>query len=91
MEEARGSIKCRARRGLPLGTNDMFIGEVVNVEGDGRFLDESGRFALERARLIGYAHGEYFRLGKAIGRFGWSVRKKKKGSATRKPVAKKQK
>ena len=91
VEEAPVSIECRVRQVQPLGTHDMFIAEVVNVQADERFLDENGRFDLERARPIVYAHGEYFRLGKAIGRFGWSVRKKKKGSDTRKPVAKKQK
>lgn len=91
VEEAPISIECRVRQILPLGTHDMFIAEVVNVQADERYLDENGRFDLERARPIVYSHGEYFRLGEAIGRFGWSVRKKKPASKPRKPTEKRRK
>ncbi len=78
--EAPVSIECRVRQLLPLGSHDMFLAEVVNVQVDSRYIDpESGRFALERAGLIAYSHGEYFALGEAIGHFGWSVRRKKTG------------
>lgn len=91
VEEAPVSIECRVRQIIPLGTHDMFIAEVVNVQADECYLDENGRFDLERARPIVYSHGEYFRLGKAIGRFGWSVRKKKPASKPRKPAEKRRK
>lgn len=78
--EAPVSIECRVRQLLPLGSHDMFLAEVVNVQVDSRYIDpESGRFALERAGLIAYSHGEYFALGEAIGHFGWSVRREKTG------------
>lgn len=78
VEQAPVSIECRVRQVLPLGSHDMFLAEVVNVQVDSSYIDpESGRFELERARLIAYSHGEYFALGDAIGRFGWSVRKTK--------------
>lgn len=78
--EAPVSIECRVRQLLPLGSHDMFLAEVVNVQVDSRYIDpESGRFALERAGLIAYSHGEYFALGEAIEHFGWSVRRKKTG------------
>jgi flavin reductase (DIM6/NTAB) family NADH-FMN oxidoreductase RutF len=55
----------------------MFIAEVVNVSVDGQYIDpDSGKFDLQRAKLIAYSHGEYYKLGEAIGHFGWSVRKK---------------
>lgn len=76
--EAPVNIECRVRQQLPLGSHDMFLAEVVDVQVDSRYIDpESGRFELERARLIAYSHGEYFTLGEAIGHFGWSVRRKK--------------
>lgn len=74
--EAPLSIECRVKQILPLGSHDMFLAEVVNVQADERYLDADGRFDLERARPLVYSHGEYFRLGEAIGRFGWSVRRK---------------
>lgn len=85
IEEAPVSIECRVRQILPLGTHDMFVAEVVNVLVDERYIDSGGRFDLERARPLVYAHGEYFGLGDLIGRFGWSVRKKKGSRRPAKP------
>ena len=71
------SIECRVKEILPLGSHDMFLAEVVAVQADDAYIDpESGRFSLEKANPIVYSHGEYVTLGKAIGKFGWSVRKK---------------
>ena len=71
-------LECRVKQILRLGSHDMFIAEVVNVSVDERFLDEKGRLELEKADLIAYSHGEYFALGKKIGRFGYSVRRRPK-------------
>ena len=77
VEESPVSIECRVRQVLELGTHDMFLAEVVAVQGDGAYIDPAtGRFCLERACPIVYSHGEYFALGEALGHFGWSVRKK---------------
>jgi flavin reductase (DIM6/NTAB) family NADH-FMN oxidoreductase RutF len=72
------SIECRVKQILPLGSHDMFIAEVVNVQADSRYIDsETGEFKLLEAKLITYSHGHYYKLGEEIGKFGWSVRKKK--------------
>lgn len=72
------SIECRVRQVIRLGSHDMFIAEVVNVQVNDSLIDpQSGKFDLERARLLVYSHGEYFELGKLIGHFGWSVRRRK--------------
>lgn len=77
--ESPVSIECRVKQIVPLGSHDMFIADVVNVLVDEEYINpETGKLELERADMIAYSHGEYFRLGKAIGHFGWSVRKKKK-------------
>ena len=71
------SICCRVREVKELGSHDMFIADVVGVEADDRFIDpETGKFSLDKANPIVYSHGEYYSLGKLIGHFGWSVRKK---------------
>ena len=75
------SLECRVTDILPLGSHDMFIADIVGVTVDERFIDENGKLHLEQASLAAYAHGEYFALGKKIGSFGYSVRKKR----TRKP------
>ena len=73
------SICCKVRQVIELGTHDMFIADVVGIEADERFIDpETGKFSLDKAKPIVYSHGEYFTLGKLIGHFGWSVRKKTK-------------
>ncbi len=77
--ESPVSISCRVKSVIPLGSHDMFLAEVVGVEVDGSLIDpETGKFHLEKAAPIVYSHGEYFSLGKALGHFGFSVRKKPK-------------
>ena len=82
--EAPVSIECRVKQIIPLGSHDMFLADVVNVLVDEEYINpETGKLELERADMIAYSHGEYFRLGQAIGHFGWSVRKKKKRNMRR--------
>ena len=80
--ESPVNIECRVKKIMPLGSHDMFIAEVVGVTVDDKYMDEKGKFNLNRSGLIAYSHGEYFELGKKIGKFGYSVqkpgRKKKK-------------
>ena len=72
------SIECKVKQIVPLGSHDMFIADVVNVQADDRYINpETGEFQLDKAKLIAYSHGHYYKLGDEIGRFGWSVRKKK--------------
>ena len=66
----------------------MFIADIVAADVDEALLDKDGKLHLDRANLAAYAHGEYFELGKKIGSFGFSVKKKKK-APTKKQTAKK--
>ena len=70
-------LECKVTRVLELGSHDMFVAEVVSTDVDPQYLDEKGRFDLDRAHLIAYSHGGYFALGDCLGRFGYSVRKAK--------------
>lgn len=78
IKESPVSIECKVKQIIPLGTHDMFIAEVVAVQADEKYLDETGRFDLQKANPICYSHGHYYELGKEIGNFGFSVKKKKK-------------
>lgn len=71
------SLECRVRQIIPLGSHDMFLAEIVAVDVEGKLLDEAGKLRLEKAGLMAYSHGEYFAIGKKIGSFGYSVRKKR--------------
>ena len=77
IEESPVNIECRVTQTLPLGSHTMFVAEVVHVAVDRRYMDEKGTFHLEKAEPIVYSHGTYFELGKALGTFGYSVRKRK--------------
>lgn len=70
------SIECKVEQILPLGSHDMFLARVLAVQADERYMDDKGRFCLEKAEPIVYSHGEYFTCGKNIGKFGYSIKKK---------------
>ena len=72
------SLACRVTDVVPLGTHDMFVADIVSVHVDETLIDPNGRLRLAKAGLCAYAHGEYFALGRKIGDFGFSVKKKKK-------------
>ena len=62
---------------LELGSHDMFIAKVLSTDIDDTYMDENGRFDLAKAGLLAYNHGEYYGLGKYLGKFGYSVKKSK--------------
>lgn len=76
IEESPVNIECRVQQVLPLGSHHMFIAKVLGVDIDGRYLDEKGKLDLGAAGLTVYSHGDYFALGKKLGSFGYSVRRK---------------
>lgn len=73
------SLECRVTDIIPLGSHDMFVADIVNISVSPEILDADGRICLDRAGLMAYCHGEYFELGKKIGKFGFSATKKKPG------------
>lgn len=72
------TLECKVTDIIPLGSHDMFLADIVAIDVDDSLLDESGKLHLERACLAAFAHGEYYELGKKIGTFGFSAKKKKK-------------
>lgn len=87
------NLECKVRQVLPLGSHDLFLAEVMAVQVDEQAVAD-GRLRLDRCGLIAYSHGHYVTLGKSLGSFGFSVRKKapspagKKGSRRHKRLAK---
>ena len=79
IKESPVNIECIVREIKELGSHHMFISEVVAVNGDEEYINkESGLFKLNDAGLICYSHGKYYETGSLIGKFGYSVEKKKK-------------
>lgn len=76
VSESPVSIECKVKDILELGSHHMFLAEVTAVRQDEKYVDEEGRFRLDNANLLAYSHGTYYSLGREIGKFGFSVRKK---------------
>lgn len=77
IEEAPISLECVVLESKTYGTHTMFLAEVKAVYIDDRYLNEKGALCLEKAGLLAYAHGFYYTLGRQLGKFGFSVEKKK--------------
>ncbi|MGN0637463.1 MAG: flavin reductase family protein [Huintestinicola sp.] len=73
------SLECRVRSFEELGSHTMFIADITGVTADERYIDSKGKINLQQAGLMAYSHGEYFALGRKLGDFGFSVRKKGAG------------
>lgn len=71
------NLECKVKQVIELGSHDLFLAEVTGVVIDDQYLDENGKFHLNKADLTVYSHGEYFGLGDKLGTFGYSVVKKK--------------
>lgn len=79
VKESPLCIECKVKEIVKLGSHDMFIADVVNVQADSKYIDPvTETFNLSEAKLIAYSHGHYYKLGEEIGKFGWTVKKKKK-------------
>ncbi|MBR3824469.1 MAG: flavin reductase family protein [Lachnospiraceae bacterium] len=73
--ESPVNIECKVTQVIPLGSHDMFLAEVVAVHVDEKYMDENGKFHLDKAEPIAYSHGAYLSTGELLGTFGYSVKK----------------
>ena len=74
--ESPVSLECRVSDVIELGSHHMFLADIVAVDVSAELIGEDGRMHIQRAKLAAFAHGEYFELGRRIGKFGFSVKKK---------------
>ena len=70
------NIECRVVEQKELGSHTMFLAEVVGVTVDEAYMNETGKFCLNEIGLVMYSHGEYFKMGDRLGKFGYSIAKK---------------
>lgn len=78
IQESPVNIECRVKNIVELGSHHMFVSEVLSVSVDDEFLNEEQAFSFSKSNPLVYSHGHYFGMGKKIGKFGWTVEKKKK-------------
>ena len=74
--ESPVNMECRVRQEIALGSHSMLLADVLRIHADSRYMDERGKFCLEKADPIVYSHGSYYDLGQELGTFGCSVRKR---------------
>ena len=78
IKESPVSIECKVVEIKELGSHDMFMAEILSIDADEKYIDNKGAFDITKCDLITYANGKYFTLGKQVGKFGYSVQKKKR-------------
>lgn len=86
IKESPVSVECRVTEVKELGSHHMFVADVLAINADEKYIDEKGAFDISKCDLIAYSNGHYYSLGKKIGKFGYSVQKRKN---TRKKAVKK--
>lgn len=79
IKESPVAIECKVKEIKELGSHHMFVAEILSIDADDKYIDENGAFDISKCDLITYANGGYYSLSKKIGKFGYSVQKRKKG------------
>ncbi len=77
IKESPVSVECKVKQIKRLGSHDMFIAEVLAINASDKYIDKNGAFDISKCNLIAYSNGGYYSLGKKVGKFGFSVAKKK--------------
>ena len=78
IKESPVSVECKVKEIREFGSHHMFIAEVLSIDADEQYIDEKGAFDISKCNLISYSNGGYYTMGKKIGKFGFSVEKKKR-------------
>ena len=78
IKESPVSIECKVKEIKELGSHTMFMADVLAINSDEKYIDKNGAFDISKCDLISYNNGGYYSVGKKLGKFGFSVQKKKK-------------
>ncbi|MDR0822398.1 MAG: flavin reductase family protein [Endomicrobium sp.] len=77
IKESPINIECAVKDIKHYGSHDVFLSEVIAVNADPSFMNvKTGKFDFMKCRPICFCHGNYYEVGKHLGNFGFSVRKK---------------
>ena len=79
IKESPVAIECKVKEIKELGSHHMFVAEILSIDADDKYIDENGAFDISKWEGSTYANGGYYSLSKKIGKFGYSVQKRKKG------------
>lgn len=76
--ESPVSVECKVREIKDLGSHHMFVADVLTINAAKKYIDDKGAFDISKCNLIAYSNGNYYSLGRKLGKFGFSVEKTKK-------------
>jgi len=71
--EAPAFLSCKVKDIIELGSHDLFLAEVVDVNVAQQYFTESGAINEEAMDLVGYVHGKYRAMSDVLGFFGYSI------------------
>jgi flavin reductase (DIM6/NTAB) family NADH-FMN oxidoreductase RutF len=74
IDECPVQMECRVKEVIPLGSHDLFIGEIVALHVREEFQKENGELDIKKCLPLVYCPGgrEYWNLGATIGRYGFT-------------------
>lgn len=75
IEESPVNIECKVTEIKELGSHDMFLAEVVNIQVAENFIDDHGSVNMQHQDLMAYSHGKYVQLGDILEQAGFSIKK----------------
>lgn len=78
IKESPVSVECKVIEEREYGSHTQFVAKVLAIHADEKYMDEKGAFDISKCNLISYSNGGYYTQGKKVGKFGFSVKKKKK-------------
>lgn len=68
------NIECKVMQVVPLGSHDLFLGQVVAVQADDSLVNTQGELDLSKAELVAYSGARYWGLGNLLGVHGFSAK-----------------
>jgi flavin reductase (DIM6/NTAB) family NADH-FMN oxidoreductase RutF len=78
IQECPVNIECKLKEISPLGTHDLFLGEIVQVHVADNILDKKGNIDFKKADPFIYNQGQYWSINKKLGTYGFSKKVIKK-------------
>jgi flavin reductase (DIM6/NTAB) family NADH-FMN oxidoreductase RutF len=74
IKECPVNIECKVKDIISMGAHDLFIGEVLLIHVDDNILNPEDGIDYAKASPFVFNQGEYWSLGKRIGRYGFSAK-----------------
>lgn len=71
--QAPAFLSCKVKDIIELGSHDLFLAEIVDVNIADKYFTESGSINEEAMELVGYVHGKYRAMSDVLGFFGYSI------------------